>query len=229
MSQPLICMHEVEKSYQSMQDPHKKIPILQGLNLTIQKGDFVGITGKSGEGKSTLLHIMSGLDTFDGGEVISFGKNLSHTTESERTLLRKKNIGLLFQHHGLLRDFTVIENLALATAICGTDWTASKKQAEMWLQRFDLLDRKHHYPFELSGGEKQRIALLRALITNPILLLADEPTGNLDPHNTELVLNTLQSVWETQKISIVLVTHEKSIQQICKKTYKLCERRLQML
>ncbi len=183
---------------------------LRGVDLRIGRGDFVAIMGPSGCGKSTLLHTLGGLQSPTSGSVVIEGSDLAGLTDAQRTELRRRLIGFVFQRFNLFPTLTVEGNLRLAERIC-LGWKSAERGAKRRLELLDLLglaSKRGHKPMELSGGEQQRVALARALIHEPAILLADEPTGNLDSENTDNVLSMLERVHEELGQTIVLITHD---------------------
>lgn len=186
----------------------EKLPILQNLSLSIAEGSIVSISGESGSGKSTLLNIIGGLDKPTGGKVSVAGRRIDNLDEDELTHFRKHTVGFIFQFHFLLKDFTALENVILPGYISGV----SKKQAEArgreLLDMVDLSGRISHYPSQLSGGERQRVAVARALMNGPDIILADEPTGNLDENNSRNVEEILFELVSKLNKTLILVTHD---------------------
>ena len=187
------------------------LEVLSGAELRIEKGERVAIIGSSGSGKTTLLQIMGGLDDPTSGEVIVNGKSMANTDEKEKGLLRNQYIGFVYQFHHLLPEFTAQENVALPLLIRRMKKVEAYTAAAQLLDRVGLGERLDHKPGELSGGERQRAAVARALITGPQLVLADEPTGNLDAGNGEHVLNLMLDLNKELQTSLVIVTHDHTI------------------
>jgi lipoprotein-releasing system ATP-binding protein len=190
---------------------NKKLEVLQGLNLHIKKGEMVALVGQSGSGKSTLLQIAGLLDAPDSGDVIYLGKNLSSAGDKERTLVRRNKIGFVFQFHHLLPDFSALENIMFPNIIGGKGREFARKRALELLDGFGLKDRANHRPAELSGGEQQRVAILRAITHNPEMLLADEPTGNLDPQTSDIVFDALVNAVRNYGLSALIATHNMEL------------------
>lgn len=186
--------------------------VLKNINLTIHAGETVAIVGTSGSGKSTLLHILGGLDVPTTGEVLLHGTPLHRLNEKARGDLRNEHLGFIYQFHHLLPEFTATENVAMPLLmrndISIADATA---KANKLLDQVGLSHRIHHRPSELSGGERQRVAIARALVTSPSLILADEPTGNLDEENAKGVFELLSTLQRTAKTALLMVTHDKSL------------------
>lgn len=183
------------------------INILNGASLEIEEGETVALVGPSGCGKSTLMHIAGLLDSADNGEIILNNKNCFNISGNEKSRIRREEIGFIYQFHHLLTDFTALENLVLPQLIAGKN---KKDAQEASLKMLDLLSLDHranHFPGELSGGEQQRIAIARALINSPTILLADEPTGNLDPETSDVIFDILLYMTQETNISSLIVTH----------------------
>ncbi len=198
-----------------------RLTVLKDLSISIKKGSVVSVVGASGSGKSTLLHILGGLDKPDSGNVIWNERPMYAMNTKELAAFRNRHLGFVFQFHHLLPEFSAIENVMMPLLISGADFDEAKTKAQQMLERFDIPGRAEHRPTELSGGEQQRVAMSRALINNPDLILADEPTGNLDEENTEIMLNMLFKLRETDNVSILLITHEKEIAKRTDKVYEL--------
>ena len=188
--------------------------VFRELNASILRGEFVVLLGRSGSGKSTLLNLISGIDLPTEGEVLIGGQNLTTMTEQKRTLFRRDNIGFVFQFYNLIPTLTVIENLLLPLELKKNIEAGSKKHALQILEQVSLADRANSYPDRLSGGEQQRIAICRALIHKPLLLLADEPTGNLDVETGAEVLNLLNHLIRDNHMTTLMVTHSPEVAQL---------------
>ncbi len=187
------------------------IEVLRGVFLEISEGEKISIMGASGSGKTTLLHIIAGLETPDSGEVFINGKELYSINLKERALLRNKSIGMVFQFFNLLQEFSVSENIAMPLIIRGVDKKKAINKAEELLRELELYEKRNYKPSMLSGGEKQRVSLLRAIIGEPEVLLLDEPTGNLDEKTAEEVINFIVNTLNKKRIAGILVTHNSSI------------------
>lgn len=204
----------VEKTYR--RHAHS-VPVLLGVDLDVAEGEFLSIVGASGSGKSTLLHILGTLDSPDAGRVILDGRRIDNLPNRERDRLRNKTFGYVFQFYHLLPEFTALDNVLMPGYISEsfTGWMRKKNswrvRAEELLERMGMSHRKHHRPHELSGGEMQRTAIARALLTRPRVLLADEPTGNLDARNGDSIIDLLRHLNRDDGVTIVMVTHNLEI------------------
>ena len=187
------------------------LSVLSGVNLSIEAGEKVAIVGVSGSGKTTLLNLLGGLDDADRGEVFLAEKSWHDLGPSERAAWRNQHVGFVYQFHHLLGEFSALENVAMPLLIGSCSPTEARCRATQLLERVGLGDRLHHQPAELSGGERQRVAVARALVTEPSVVLMDEPTGNLDPHTASAILNLLIELNESLNISFILVTHDPLI------------------
>ena len=197
---------QIEKHYPSGPETLK---VLRGINLTIQSGEILVIMGPSGVGKSTLLHILGTLDKPTFGEVIIGGQRVTDLKDSEIALFRNKNVGFVFQFHYLLPEFSALENLLIPRMIMQKNWKEHTHRAEELLAEVGLSKRLHHRPSQLSGGELQRVAMARALINNPKLVLADEPTGNLDSMNSHALFELILQLNQKYQQTFVIVTHNE--------------------
>jgi len=223
MSKTIVILKNVEKSFMSGKE---KINVLRSINLEVEEGEFITITGPSGSGKSTLLHILGGLLHPDSGDVILQDKPLYKYKDAELARIRNEKIGFIFQFHHLLFDFSVLENLAIPLLIRGSNLKRAYKKAEELLSLVDLEHRVHAKPRTLSGGERQRVAVLRAIVNDPLLLLADEPTGDLDQAHSDVVLKMLSKIQRESGMTVILVSHNQRVAQMGKKTYNLVEGKL---
>lgn len=187
------------------------IHILSGVDLAVARGEMVAIVGASGAGKSTLLHVLGTLDQPTQGQVIVDGQPVVGLDEEALAEIRNRKIGFVFQFHHLLREFSALENVMMPLRIGGMDEREARSRAEVLLTRVGLSGRMHHRPSELSGGEQQRTAVARALATDPAVLLADEPSGNLDYHNAELLHDVFAELARDLEIGIVVVTHNRAL------------------
>ena len=206
---PILVAKNINKTY----DEGKiRTQVLTGLDLTIHPGERIAIVGTSGSGKSTLLHILGGLDTPSSGEVWLHDKCLNNMNETQRGEMRNKYLGFVYQFHHLLAEFTAVENVAMPLLMRPKVPTEQARlQATELLEKVGLGHRLDHRPGELSGGERQRVAIARALVTKPSLVLADEPTGNLDYDNAQSVFGLLSELQETLQTALLMVTHDRNL------------------
>lgn len=204
----IITIEKLEKTYVSKGE---NLTILKDLDLTVPQGKKIIIVGESGSGKSTLLNIIAGIDTATSGKVVAGKWDIINLKEKELTEYRADFLGLIFQFHHLLKDFTALENVFLPAYMKGSSKKEAIEKAKILLEDVGLSDRMNHLPNELSGGERQRVAVARSLINDPKLILADEPTGNLDPANAVMISDLLFSIVEKHKKTLLLVTHDLKI------------------
>ncbi len=210
MSDFILTAEGIYKSFKSTEGD-EPLEVLKNVSLKIPKASITSIVGSSGSGKSTLLHILGGLDRPDQGTVFWGEKDLASMNSDELAEFRNTNIGFVFQFHHLLPEFTAIENVSMPAMIAGKSIEDSKRDALKLLDRFGVANRRNHRPTQLSGGEQQRVSMARAIMNNPSLILADEPTGNLDDSNTSIILNMLFELRAEFGVSVLLITHEKEI------------------
>jgi ABC-type lipoprotein export system ATPase subunit len=210
---------EINKINKSFYENEKKIQILNDLSFSIDKKEIVSICGSSGSGKSTLMNIISGLLTFDSGEIIFDGNIFNKNFDFSK--YRNSLLGIVFQDHYLISELTVIENIMLPQIISGINSKDAKINASSLLGDFNLLNIKDSYPKKISGGEKQRIAILRAIINKPKLILADEPTGSIDEFNKDKILYLFKDIVLNYDTAILMVTHDNKVSQISNKILKL--------
>jgi|SRR6185437_134230 len=201
----------VEKVTKQFRQGDRVVTALNGIDLQVARGQFLAIMGASGSGKSTLLHLMAGLAVADGGKVIVNGTDLSTLNDRDLTLFRRRQIGLVFQSFNLIPTLTAEENVALPLMLEGKNGVEGQARIDELLQSLGMTNRRHHRPDAMSGGEQQRIAIGRALVSEPAVILADEPTGNLDSTNSRSVCELLRDLSIIHGKTIVMVTHEPSV------------------
>jgi putative ABC transport system ATP-binding protein len=201
---PIILAEDLRKTYHVGK---VDVPALRGVSFTIEPGEFVSIVGPSGSGKSTLFYILGGLTQADAGRIVIDGQDFAKLSDAERTRMRKRKIGFVFQKYNLLPTLDAISNIRIAQDIAGTNSTGQDGYIQKIVEMLGIAQRLHHRPAELSGGEQQRVALARALINRPAIVLADEPTGNLDTKNSEIVLKMLRQSNQELKQTVLMITH----------------------
>jgi len=208
--------------------PHKQVHVLKGASLHVEAGERVAIVGRSGAGKSTLLHVLGGLDRPDSGDVRVTGQSLYRLSPRVRTTLRAAKIGFVFQSYHLLPEMDVTENVMLPAMTGVRELTRSemRSRATQLLAQVGLSERLNHTPLELSGGEQQRVALARALINEPALILADEPTGNLDRMTGAQIMDMLFGLSKTRELALIMVTHSAETAELCDRVYELYDGQL---
>jgi len=195
------------------------VDVLEQVNMQAQRGEKIAILGPSGCGKSTLLSLLAGLDNPDAGSVLIDGSDLAKMSEDERSFTRSEKLGIVFQQYHLMRNLTAVENVGIPLEILGkADYT---KQAQLALDQVSLSDRADHFPSEMSGGECQRVAIARAIVTRPSLILADEPSGNLDQKTGEEVMKLLFKLCGENEITLILVTHNQELAEQCDRAFLL--------
>jgi len=207
--------------FKSFVSKAERLDVLRSLNLSLPASCTCAIMGASGSGKTTLLSLIGGLEGFDSGE-IQVGAHKLHTMDEKKlAIYRSETIGFVFQFHYLLKDFTALENVALPAYLKGAEKKKAWEKAEALLEKVGLADRKNHFPSELSGGERQRTAIARALVNDPILILADEPTGNLDRHNAESVAELMFRLPELSGATVILATHDEALARRAQFVFRL--------
>tara|TARA_R110001583_G_scaffold8007_4_gene39144 strand:+ start:845 stop:1528 length:684 start_codon:yes stop_codon:yes gene_type:complete len=208
MNNSIITCQNLSKVYQ---EGRLATTVLHGVNLAVEKGELLAIVGTSGSGKSTLLHLLGALDTPSTGNVIFNGNNIHKLSSKQQAKWRNQELGFVYQFHHLLSEFSALENVAMPLLIAGETIKTAQKKATELLERVGLSQRIQHRPAELSGGERQRVAIARALINNPSLVLADEPTGNLDAKNAESVYQLLKELNSELDTAFIVVTHDQKL------------------
>jgi lipoprotein-releasing system ATP-binding protein len=224
-SVPIIQVQNLEKTYHTVDGT---LTLFQGLNLEVQAGELVAIVGQSGAGKSTLLHILGALDSPTAGTVHCVSVNVAQLSEREAAAFRNREIGYVWQFHYLLPEFTAQENVAMPLMARGVDKKKALDEAAKWLKEVGLEKRGAHRPGELSGGEQQRVALARALVNNPRLLLADEPTGDLDATTASRIFDLIERLHRSHGLTSILVTHNLDLAARCTRTLRLEAGRLEV-
>ena len=219
MSKVILSMNNVSKSY--LTNGPEKLMVLDSIDLTIFAGDLVGLTAPSGAGKSTLLHVCGLLDTCDSGIINFLDKNIQDASDITRTLMRRRDIGFIYQFHHLLPEFSALENIVLPQLINGAKTQYASDRANELLNLVGLEHRSSHRPSQLSGGEQQRVAFCRAVANKPKLLLADEPTGNLDEVTSNTVFEALLSLVEGTGMAALIATHNEKLAKKMKKRVRL--------
>ena len=215
MNNEIIKLSKISKKFSGS---HRDIVVLKNVNLKINKGELISLTGPSGSGKSTLLHIIALLDQPTSGEVFFKKRSFSKSNDNEKDLVRKKGISIIYQQNNLLSDFTALENVLIPLVNNGYSWKESKKKATKVLSLVKLSKRLNHFPSELSGGEQQRVAVARAIITEPDLILADEPTGSLDRKTSKEIFSLFLKIKSKNK-AILYATHNRELSNMA--DYKL--------
>ena len=218
MSNSAIKLNNVSKSYlQGGRD----ICVLSDIDIDIKEGELVSITGPSGSGKTTLLNIIALIDSLDSGRLNVFGDDLSNLTDKQKSIFRKNNFGFVYQSNNLFDDFNALENVALPLILKGYKKKDAYNESENILNKFGLLDRKTHLPNALSGGEQQRVAIARAVVNRPKIVIADEPTGNLDKDSSLMIFDYLKKYVDSEKLTVIMATHNNELANKCNKEIRL--------
>ena len=210
---------DIKKLKKTFSDGSRKLHVLKDINLQIDKGSIITIKGPSGSGKSTLLSIIGTLDNADSGELLINGISIEENTNMDK--LRNKSIGFVFQFHNLISELTLEENVSLPKMIAKEQ--LDKEELIELFEYFDLKDRMNSFPNDLSGGEKQRVAVMRAVVNNPSIIIADEPTGNLDKENALKMMSLFQKLNTEKKLTIIIATHDEDVFNIGHKKYQLVD------
>ena len=216
---------DIKKLTKTFSDGSRKLHVLKDINLQIDKGSIITIKGPSGSGKSTLLSIIGTLDNADSGELLINGISIQENTNIDK--LRNESIGFVFQFHNLISELTLEENVSLPKMIAKKQW--DKDELIDLFEYFDLKDRMNSFPNDLSGGEKQRVAVMRAVINNPSIIIADEPTGNLDKENALKMMSLFQKLNTEKKLTIIIATHDEDVFNIGHKKYQLVDGSLDLV
>jgi ABC-type lipoprotein export system ATPase subunit len=223
MSEPLLRAHALTKTYTMGK---RTLEVLRGVNLEVLRGDFLALRGASGAGKSTLLHLIGGLDSPNAGEIFFDEQNLAKFSESELTHFRNRRVGFIFQAYHLLPELDALENVCLPARVARISASDAEKRGRELLSRVGLGERMEHKPSELSGGEQQRVAIARALINEPELLLADEPTGNLDSHTGGEIIELLKSLRVERQMTLIIATHDAKVAAHAQRVIELADGRI---
>lgn len=220
MNNPVLRCSGLTKSFGSGE---LRVDVLSNLELAVPRGESVAIFGASGCGKSTLLHLLAGLDRPDSGTVEIAGRRIDGLADTDQAQLRNRSLGFVYQMHHLLPEFSALENVTMPPLIGGMSVEEASEKAAELLKRVDMGERLQHRPGELSGGERQRVAVCRALVMDPDVVLADEPTGNLDPHTAHEVFDLMKQLNTEREIALVLVTHDEALAKTMQTGYRLSE------
>jgi len=202
---------EIIDMYHQYGDADKLVKVLNGVNFSLYRGENVALLGPSGAGKSTFLHLVGLLETAHRGHIKLLGQDVASCSDTEQTFLRRQSIGFVYQFHNLLAEFTALENVMLPMRLAGANTDAARDKAATLLNRLNLTERHQHYPGQVSGGEQQRVAIARALANDPVLLLADEPTGNLDPDSGRMVFELLLETANERGSAALVATHNPEL------------------
>lgn len=222
----MLKVTELAKSYTQGK---RKIEILKGLNLSVEKGESIAILGQSGSGKSTFLSVMAGIDSIDSGEILFDDVTMTNLSEDEMTSFRGQQMGIVFQQFHLLPHLSALENVSLPLEIFGVSAKEASDKAKDLLEKVGLEHRYDHFPSQLSGGEKQRVAIARSLIADPKLLLADEPSGSLDEETGVQIMELIFDLVEKLETTLILVTHNQELAKRCEKIYQLEHGKLHLM
>jgi ABC-type lipoprotein export system ATPase subunit len=220
VSEPLLSARALAKSYTM---GRRTLEVLRGVSLDVPRGEFLALRGASGAGKSTLLHLMGGLDSPNAGEIHFAGQNIAAFSERELTHFRNRRVGFVFQAYHLLPELDALENVCLPARVARVPAARAAARGRELLARVGLSDRLEHKPFELSGGEQQRVAIARALINEPELVLADEPTGNLDSHTGGEIIELLKKLHAEKQTTLVIATHDAKVAAHARRVFELAD------
>ena len=217
---------KIQGLYKSFQSGNEELHILVDLDLQLEQGQMLAVTGASGSGKSTFLHLLGGMDRADAGEIFLAGEDVTGLAGQELAQFRNRKIGFIFQFHHLLSEFSALENVMFPLLLRRAPFPEARHRAQVLLDEVGLGDRAHHKPGQLSGGEKQRVAVARALVGKPVLLLGDEPTGNLDEHTAETIYELLLDIHRRHHLTSIIVTHNPKLAALCGSEKRLQEGKL---
>jgi lipoprotein-releasing system ATP-binding protein len=217
---------KIQGLYKSFQSGTEKLRILIDLSLRLKEGEMLAVTGASGSGKSTFLHLVGGMDRADAGEIILAGQKVTRLEGQQLAQFRNSKIGFIFQFHHLLPEFSALENVMFPLLLRRIPFAEARTRAHALLDEVGLADRSHHKPGQLSGGEQQRVAVARALVGKPSLLLGDEPTGNLDEHTAESIYELLLDIQRRHHLTSIIVTHNPKLAALCSLEKRLEEGKL---
>jgi len=220
MNEPLLSARSLTRTYMLGK---RALEVLRGVNLDVARGEFLALRGASGAGKSTLLHLIGGLDAPNAGEIHFAGQNLAALSESELVHFRRRRVGFVFQAYYLLPELDALENVCLPARVARVPAVQAGARGRDLLARVGLKDRMEHKPYELSGGEQQRVAIARALINEPELLLADEPTGNLDSHTGGEIIELLKNLRAEKQTTLVIATHDANVAAHAERVVELAD------
>ncbi len=223
MNEPLLSVRALAKSYAM---GRRTLEVLRGVHLQVARGEFLALRGASGAGKSTLLHLIGGLDSPNGGEIHFAGQNIAAFSERELTDFRSRRVGFVFQAYHLLPELDALENVCLPARVARVPAARAAARGRELLARVGLSNRLEHKPFELSGGEQQRVAIARALINEPELVLADEPTGNLDSHTGGEIIELLKKLHAEKQTTLVIATHDAKVAAHARRVFELADGRI---
>jgi ABC-type lipoprotein export system ATPase subunit len=220
MNEPLLSAKALTKSYTM---GRRTLDVLRGVNLAVPRGEFIALRGASGAGKSTLLHLVGGLDLPNGGEIHFAGQDIAAFSEPKLTDFRNRRVGFIFQAYHLLPELDALENVCLPARVARVPAARAEARGRELLARVGLSDRVEHKPFELSGGEQQRVAIARALINEPELILADEPTGNLDSHTGGEIIELLKKLHAERQTTLIIATHDAKVAAHARRVFELVD------
>ena len=226
MTEPLLSARALTKSYTM---GRRALEVLRGVNLDVARGEFLALRGASGAGKSTLLHLIGGLDVPNAGEIHFAGQNLAALSQGELTDFRRRRIGFVFQAYYLLPELDALENVCLPARVARVPAAQAGARGRDLLARVGLKDRMEHKPYELSGGEQQRVAIARALINEPELLLADEPTGNLDSHTGGEIIESIKNLRAENKTTLIIATHDARVAAHAERVVELVDGQIKLV